>query len=67
MHGESISLPTGQNHFHIVTSVGPIPVITPGEQWGMDADATIKTREGMYSRVRGTLNFEWDGWRGHDG
>lgn len=65
MHGKRITLPTGQNHFHIKGLVtAPVEQKLDGTVPPRPTDI-VKTREGMYSRVRNTINFEWDGWINH--
>jgi hypothetical protein len=63
-HGRTVELPDGQDHFHIV---GPmdLPVDYTAESADMEI-GQVHTREGMYSRVCRSRNFEWDGWLSHD-
>lgn len=62
-HGRITSIPDGRDHFHILQPTGePRDMVD-------DPEATIETlpiKEGMYSRVGSTHDFEWDGWRSHD-
>jgi len=61
MDGEVITLPIDQDHFHVVEPAEILRLITD-----IDSARPVDTRECMYSRVRKTKDFEWDGWRGHD-
>lgn len=59
-HGGTLTLPEGRTHFHVlgVDHSEPIPVDTQGVM-------EVPLRQGMYSRVGRTNDFEWDGWVGH--
>lgn len=62
-HDRVIALQEGVNYFKVLTldtPTGTIPAVDPGETPPVES---VPTREGMYSRVGHTLEFEWDGLR----
>lgn len=58
MHGKEVALQDGVNFFHIAKPLDPIGIYA-------EADAPIESniKQGTYSRVRDSTDFEWDGWR----
>lgn len=67
-HGERRSIQQNRDHFHIL---GVIPgnvdhILKPAEDGEDLSLREIPKREGMYSRVGRSSDFEWDGWRSHD-
>ena len=60
MHGQTVAVEDGKHSIKIVK-----PVMLPPNYTQADIDKadTIPTREGRYSRVGNSTDFEWDGWQ----
>lgn len=62
-HGRTTAVQEGRDHFHIIEPEEPLASLLTDE----DIPTSVKTREGMYSRIHNSkTEFEWDGWRSHD-
>jgi hypothetical protein len=61
-HGKVVTVQDGRSHFHIIQPVPPLKELPDPDEL-----ASYPTREGIYSRVHGSIrHFEWDGYTSHD-
>lgn len=67
MHGETTALDGGGNHFHIkgLDPAAMDELIHEAENAPPEVEimvGMVPVREGTYSRVGKSQDFEWDGW-----
>jgi hypothetical protein len=61
-HDQVLALEDGRDHLHILGVMAVVDMFKDPP----DEPQVLPRKEGMYSRVSNTQEFEWDGWVSHD-
>lgn len=64
-HGQTHALEDGRDHFHVLSPMTPAEIFKKAKDDG-SAISRVPKKEGTYSRVGSSQDFEWDGWTSHD-